>query len=657
MSEKEKFESDLPVSEAEIEEVQEEKEKVSFLSSRKGRIILAASVGGVLLLLFLIFQIGGKRRVSASELLVLNGITKKLGFPELSKDTTIEEAEWFKSIQHLDDVEHAHARLLSKVVQKNSFPGNKGIIANHCLNYLLTQTQNKDSSFFGAALSDFEPLLMKIMVESKMYKEIVDLAIQHNKKLLGLMNDHFKVEDYARFVKALNDSGEKQAALILELKKSSHSFAKTAIYSHLLDQGFKVKDEFKALDAEVKINIFDYLFLNTKFDMLSAYDYFDADRHDNTDLKARCDLLSNHIGALSKISYVNTIWSENWNSSTGLNAKAIAREVERMADASIFYKRISLFAAIDEDRIKTINSEPLTFELFEKCINFLKQFSLENITGPVLSLYHLFVAKLGKDKISESFAIKSFLFENFSVSKMEISHRSKNIKTVVTFDINHRKCKQFDIISYFSVANDSEIPIIILRHLSKAVFKDSNVLENILKNLRVLVPGFKFKSEHLEFRFESLLLFIDSKNLRELAHELELTFHKILSYNSITKNFDGRYLPYELISHPKVEKLEGIYKPSSFTASELLEYNENDKNFKIFSIFSKTLAEDIVLKIYSQTKIGLGLYSIFLNVVIYLTNSERRGEIKNLPSDIKDFLKKDFPDLANVLDDKITKMR
>ena len=639
MSEKEKF--DLPVSEIEIEEIQEE--KVSFFSSRKGRIILAASVGGVLLLLFLIFQIGGKRRVSASELLVLNGITKKLGFPELSKDTTIEEAEWFKSIQHLDDVEHAHARLLSKVVQRNSFPGNKGIIANHCLNFLLTQTQNKDSSFFGPLSKCFFPLLMKIMVESKMYKEIVDLAIQHNEKLLGLMNDHFKVEDYARFVKALNDPDNKQAELILEMKNSSHSFAKTAIYSHLLDQGFKVKDEFKALDAEVKINIFDYLFLNTKFDMLSAYDYFDADRHDNTDLKARCDLLSNHIGALSKISYVNTIWSENWNSSTGLNAKAIAREVERMADASIFYKRISLFAAIDEDRIKTINSEPLTFELFEKCINFLKQFSLENITGPVVSLYHLFVAKLGKDKIS--------------VSKMEISHRSKNIKTVVTFDINHRKCKQFDIISYFSVANDSEIPIIILRHLSKAVFKDSNVLENILKNLRVLVPGFKFKSEHLEFRFESLLLFIDSKNLRELAHELELTFHKILSYNSITKNFVGRYLPYELISHPKVEKLEGIYKPSSFTASELLEYNENDKNFKIFSIFSKTLAEDIVLKIYSQTKIGLGLYSIFLNVVIYLTNSERRGEIKNLPSDIKDFLKKDFPDLANVLDDKITKMR
>ena len=104
MSEKEKF--DLPVSEIEIEEIQEE--KVSFFSSRKGRIILAASVSGVILLAFLIFQIvrnlekkptSKYKLASASELLVLNGITKNLGLPQLSKETTVEEADWFKSIQ------------------------------------------------------------------------------------------------------------------------------------------------------------------------------------------------------------------------------------------------------------------------------------------------------------------------------------------------------------------------------------------------------------------------------------------------------------------------------------------------------------------------------------------------------------------------------
>ena len=106
MSKNEKF--DLPISEAEIEEIQEEKEKVSFFSSRKGRIILAASVSGVILLAFLIFQIvrnlekkptSKYKLASASELLVLNGITKNLGLPQLSKETTVEEADWFKSIQ------------------------------------------------------------------------------------------------------------------------------------------------------------------------------------------------------------------------------------------------------------------------------------------------------------------------------------------------------------------------------------------------------------------------------------------------------------------------------------------------------------------------------------------------------------------------------
>ena len=646
MSEKEKFESDLPVSEAEIEEVQEEKEKVSFLSSRKGRIILAASVGGVLLLLFLIFQTGGKRRVNASELLVLNGITKKLGFPVLSKDTTTEEAEWFKSTQHLDDVEHAHARLLSKVVQKNSFPGNKGIIANHCLNYLLTQTQNKDSSFFGAALSDFEPLLMKIMVESKMYKEIVDLAIQHNEKLLGLMNDHFKVEDYARFVKALNDPDNKQAELILEMKNSSHSFAKTAIYSHLLDQGFKVKDELKALEPAVNIDIFDYLILNTVLNVNAKNYFMTLESETNMDIHYM-SLISFDLLAGTHISnsIFTNIWSKNYFSP--FLPKSVIAE-----DASIFYRRISLLAAIDGGRIKTINSEPLTLELFEKCIEFLKQFSLEKITVAVLSLCHLFGTKFGKDEISKSVALKSFLFENFSVSKMDISliSNSNQKKLIVTFYINQGEFKEMS----YQMDDAEKIPIEII---SNATFKDSKVLIDIFEKLHQF--GFKFESDALSIRIESLLMFIDSEKLRKLAAKLNLTFDRILSYNSITKKFDQKYFPYELISHPKVEKLKGVYKPYLFVESELLEYNENDDNFKIFSILIPTCLTDVgirsltdlVLDDLSKKNTGLVFdlqrYSICLNALIYFMNS-KQGEIKTLHPVVKDFLRKDFPELTNV---------
>ena len=49
-----------------------------------------------------------------------------------------------------------------------------------------------------------------------------------------------------------------------------------------------------------------------------------------------------------------------------------------------------------------------------------------------------------------------------------------------------------------------------------------------------------------------------------------------------------------------MENLKGIYKPSSIVASELLEYNENDDNFKIFSIFSGESIEDHVLRKISQ---------------------------------------------------------
>ena len=83
-----------------------------------------------------------------------------------------------------------------------------------------------------------------------------------------------------------------------------------------------------------------------------------------------------------------------------------------------------------------------------------------------------------------------------------------------------------------------------------------------------------------------------------------------------------------------------------------MEYNENDDNFKIFSIFSPTSVEDLVLRKFSkigELGFGLGDYSHSLNALIYLANSKRRV-IKTLHPDVKNILRKDFSKLANVLD-------
>ena len=113
--------------------------------------------------------------------------------------------------------------------------------------------------------------------------------------------------------------------------------------------------------------------------------------------------------------------------------------------------------------------------------------------------------------------------------------------------------------------------IIPIEIISGASFKDSKVLIEILKRLHQLHSGFKFENDEkydLPIRFESLLMFAENVELHKLAKELGLKFNRILSYNSITKKFGEKcYLPYELISHPKVENLVGIYKPSSTNES------------------------------------------------------------------------------------------
>ena len=708
MVKNEKF--DLPVSDTETEGVQKGKDKVTFFSSRKVRIILAASVSGVLLLSFLIFQIVGKRRVSASDkvtdkskpettlelepfnpilpammaspgppispnlivstgitelgsaelskdttttgskgrtiisasdLIVLNGITKNLGLPQLSKETTIEEAAWFKSIQHLEG-EHAHARILSKVVQRNSFPVNKKIIADYCLNYLLTQAITEGSSFYGDVLSDFERILIKIMIENEMYNEIVDLSIRYNEKLLELMNDNFKVKDYAKFARVAKDLNYHQKMDIYYLV-SKFNFEGDEIesyvivlYSQLAAQNITLPK----LDTAVAAIIFYDLVFNTEMIKNESFigkftDLFTSEI-DNDDLLHILEIIGTSENDINRASQV-------------LNKKA--------EDSSEYQISLSQFISVlaafgKQEIIKTIDRQFFTSDLFDQCIDFLKGFSLEYITAPFLSLYELFVDKIGTDELSKSSALQEFLLENFPVSKMEISIvqtplDSNRLKFDLLFEINHEH-KELELAIKNNV--DISLPLIIGSYLSKAAFKDSNVLEAVLKNLFNLFnldPAFKF-SDPSSIQFESLLMFADNDKLRELAGELNLKFDKILSYNSITKQFDQKYLPYELVSHSSVKNLISIYKPSATDKYEILEYNENDDNFEIFSIFLGISIEDRILERFPQSERGgtfsIADYLVYLSGLIYFKNGERREDIKNLHEDVKAFLIKDFPD-------------
>ena len=312
-----------------------------------------------------------------------------------------------------------------------------------------------------------------------------------------------------------------------------------------------------------------------------------------------------------------------------------------------------MLAAFGHQKVlNTIDSGLLTLDLFNGSIEFLKQFSLENITLQVLSLYKLFVKNLGIEQISESSAFKSFLLSNFLVSKMEFSLVDQRLNSVITVDIiNQGKSEQLEI-HHSVLYQDEWIPIEII---SKAAFKDANVLINILEKLHGLVPNFKHIFS-LPIRFESLLTFVENCQLLELAKKIDLKFDEILSYNPITKKFDYKYLPYELISRLNVENLKEIYKPKEiakfYKLSELLEYNENSfDNFRIFLILIGRSAMDYVLFEYEYSTFEKcdGRYLRFLNILIYWKNYESFMLLEKLPEDIKVFLRKDFPDLANVL--------
>ena len=148
---------------------------------------------------------------------------------------------------------------------------------------------------------------------------------------------------------------------------------------------------------------------------------------------------------------------------------------------------ISVLAAFGRQDIL----EPsFTAELFLQSIGFLKDFDLENITVLFRFLYNLFVTKFGKEqaiyRIHPDQLFQSFLFENFPVSKMEISivtkairNQSDDLKYDITFEINQDRSEDFEL--SFTHGYDR---VQMLNNLFRSTFKDLNVLEMNLEEIK-----------------------------------------------------------------------------------------------------------------------------------------------------------------------------